>query len=190
VTLTTGVDETAADGDVLTVGDIALTVLHVPGHSPGHIALWEPERRLAIIADAALDVAVPTVDGAAAFPPTYRDVSPYRATIERLRKLEASMVVSGHFPVLTGEDVDAFFERSHAFTKRVDGRLADLLERGSRTTPEIVAALSPELGSWPDEAGELGVYPIVGHLEEFEKQGKVKREANTDGRWVWTWIDG
>lgn len=190
VTLTTRVDETVAEGDVITVGDVTLTVLHVPGHSRGHIALWEPERRFAIIADAALDAALPTVDGDAAFPPTYRDVAPYRATIERLRALEPSMVVTGHFPVLTDEDVGAFFDRSDRFTHLVDERLAELLAQAPLTTSEVVATLAPRIGSWPVEAGELGVYPIVGHLEEFEQQGKVARDTNEDGRWVWTWLNG
>jgi glyoxylase-like metal-dependent hydrolase (beta-lactamase superfamily II) len=189
VTLTTSVDESVAEGDVITVGGMALTVLHVPGHSRGHIALWEPRRRLAIIADAALDAALPTVDGDAAFPPTYRDLAPYRATIERLRKLEPTMVVTGHFPVLTGEDVGAFFDRSDSFTRLVDEQLAALLAQAPLTTPEIVATLAPRIGSWPVEAGELGVYPIVGHLEEFEQQGKVARDTNGDGRWLWIWID-
>jgi glyoxylase-like metal-dependent hydrolase (beta-lactamase superfamily II) len=190
VTLTTTVDETVAEGDLITVGGVELTVLHVPGHSRGHIALWEPQRRLAIIADAALDAALPTVDGGPAFPPTYRDLAPYRATIERLRRLEPSMLVSGHFPVYTGDDVCGFFTRSYDFTELVDDRLADLLAHAPSTTPEIVASLSPKLGGWPDEAGVLGVYPIVGHLEEFERQGKVARDTNAEGLWLWTWLDG
>lgn len=32
------------DGDVLDLGGRQVQVLHTPGHSPGHICLWEPDR--------------------------------------------------------------------------------------------------------------------------------------------------
>ena len=32
------------DGDSLDLGGRRLSVLHTPGHSPGHVCFWEPER--------------------------------------------------------------------------------------------------------------------------------------------------
>ncbi len=32
-------DQTVADGDVITIGEVTLTVIHTPGHSPGSISL-------------------------------------------------------------------------------------------------------------------------------------------------------
>lgn len=32
------------DGDIIDLGDRVITVLHTPGHSPGHMCFWEPER--------------------------------------------------------------------------------------------------------------------------------------------------
>lgn len=42
-------DETYVDGAVLPEG---LTILHTPGHTPGHISLLSPEKRLLIAGDA------------------------------------------------------------------------------------------------------------------------------------------
>jgi glyoxylase-like metal-dependent hydrolase (beta-lactamase superfamily II) len=39
------------DGDVIELGGRRLSVLHTPGHSPGHIALHEPERGYLITGD-------------------------------------------------------------------------------------------------------------------------------------------
>jgi glyoxylase-like metal-dependent hydrolase (beta-lactamase superfamily II) len=38
-------------GDVITLGGHALKVLHVPGHAPGHIALFAPAERFVIAGD-------------------------------------------------------------------------------------------------------------------------------------------
>ena len=39
------------DGDQITVGEIVLDVLHCPGHTPGHIVLFQPQARLAFVGD-------------------------------------------------------------------------------------------------------------------------------------------
>jgi glyoxylase-like metal-dependent hydrolase (beta-lactamase superfamily II) len=36
------VDDTVEDGDVLQVGELAVEVLHTPGHTPGHLSLYTP----------------------------------------------------------------------------------------------------------------------------------------------------
>ena len=33
-------DRTIADGDIITFGDISLTVIHTPGHSPGGVSFY------------------------------------------------------------------------------------------------------------------------------------------------------
>lgn len=40
------------DGDVLSVGDYAFTVLHLPGHTPGSVMLLEKNKRILIAGDA------------------------------------------------------------------------------------------------------------------------------------------
>lgn len=44
-------DQLFESGQELQLGDHALEVLHVPGHSPGHVAFWFPGSRLLISGD-------------------------------------------------------------------------------------------------------------------------------------------
>lgn len=46
-----GVDMPIADGQELAVGALRLRCFHVPGHSPDHLALYEPSYRLLITGD-------------------------------------------------------------------------------------------------------------------------------------------
>lgn len=73
------------EGDVLVVGSRSFAVLHTPGHSPGGISLLEQATGMLIAGDAVYDG--PLIDD---------DVPTYRATIERLRTLEVSVVHGGH----------------------------------------------------------------------------------------------
>ncbi len=45
------VDEYFEDGNTLTVGELAFTILHCPGHTPGHIVLFEPTERKVFVGD-------------------------------------------------------------------------------------------------------------------------------------------
>jgi hydroxyacylglutathione hydrolase len=46
-----GVDETVAQGDSVSVGKLAGTVLDTPGHTLGHITYWFPQEHLAFVGD-------------------------------------------------------------------------------------------------------------------------------------------
>lgn len=39
------------DGDIVHIGDIALEVIHCPGHTPGHVVFFHPPSRLAFVGD-------------------------------------------------------------------------------------------------------------------------------------------
>lgn len=44
-------DQWLNDGDTVTLGELALRVIHTPGHTPGHIVLFEPKSRHAFVGD-------------------------------------------------------------------------------------------------------------------------------------------
>ena len=78
-----------ADGDVIELGDRAFEVLHLPGHSPGSIGLWEKDSCVFFSGDA-------IYDGALLDDCYHSDVPDYLATMERLRALPARVVHGGH----------------------------------------------------------------------------------------------
>lgn len=44
-------DRWLADGDTVTVGDLALDVIHCPGHTPGHVVFHHAPSKLALVGD-------------------------------------------------------------------------------------------------------------------------------------------
>ena len=79
------------DGDVIDLGDRAFEVLHLPGHSPDSIGLWDAESATLFSGDAVYDG--PLLDGN-----DDSDVEAYVATMERLRVLPVEVVHGGHEP--------------------------------------------------------------------------------------------
>ena len=77
------------DGDVIDLGDRQFEVLHLPGHSPGSIGLWEPASGVLFSGDALYDgPLLDELDGS--------NVDDYLTTIARLRELPVSVVHGGH----------------------------------------------------------------------------------------------
>ncbi len=78
------------DGDVIDLGDRAFAVLHLPGHTPGSIALWEAETSALFSGDVIYDgLLLDELPGS--------DIADYLATMERLRALPVSVVHAGHY---------------------------------------------------------------------------------------------
>ena len=69
----------------------AFEVLHLPGHSPGSIALWEAKTGTLFSGDAIYDG--PLLDQIPG-----SDIPAYIKTMERLRELPVEIVHAGHEP--------------------------------------------------------------------------------------------
>ena len=80
-----------AAGDVVDLGDRAFEVLHLPGHSPGSIGLWEAASGILFSGDAVYDG--PLLDQLPG-----SDVAAYEQTMRRLLELPVSVVHAGHDP--------------------------------------------------------------------------------------------
>jgi glyoxylase-like metal-dependent hydrolase (beta-lactamase superfamily II) len=79
-----------AEGEAVDLGDRRFEVLHLPGHSPGSIGLWEETTGILFAGDAVYDG--PLVDDG-----IDSDIGDYLATMERLRRLPVRVVHGGHF---------------------------------------------------------------------------------------------
>jgi glyoxylase-like metal-dependent hydrolase (beta-lactamase superfamily II) len=79
------------DGDVIDLGDRVFEVIHMPGHSPGSMGLWEKASGLLFSGDA-------IYDGQLLDSLYHSDVPDYFATLERLRALPVRVVHGGHKP--------------------------------------------------------------------------------------------
>lgn len=183
-------DAYLCEGQRIELGDgWHVEVLHVPGHSPGHVALHDPRSGTVILGDAVMADALPDAAGAPAFAPTYRDADATLATVERLAGLDAERLLTGHFPVMEGAERDAFLTASRDFVVALDGELRELLvgAAGPLVLRDLVDALSPVMGAWPAEAAPALAWPLAGHLDRLAADGCVTCARDARGRVTWTW---
>jgi len=164
------IDLALTGGEMVDLGDgWELDILHVPGHSHGHLAVYDPRSRALVVADAVLGDMVPHADGRPAFPPTYRYVDSYLATISRCEALRPDLLLTAHYPTMDAEAAMDFLARSRGFVEKTDTVVLDELDAAGAPglrLQELLARANPRLGSWPSEGTEGALaFPIVGHLE-------------------------
>lgn len=96
------------EGHVVNLGDRSFEVLHLPGHSPGSIGLWEKQTGTLFSGDAIYDG--PLLDEL-----HHSDIADYLRTMRRLRQLPVGIVHAGHDPSFGRarliELVDAYLAR-------------------------------------------------------------------------------
>ena len=92
------------EGDVVDLGDRAFEVIHLPGHSPGSIGLWEPRTGILFSGDAIYDGALLDM-----LPDS--SIRNYIATMKRLRSLPVAMVHAGHEPSFGRERMVAIIDQ-------------------------------------------------------------------------------
>jgi len=100
-----------ADGDVIAEVMGGLTVVATPGHAPGHIAFWQPEKRILICGDVIFHLRGMTLP--AGFLTV--DMAENKRSIAKIAKLEADTVCFGHGQPVVG----AAAEQIKAFARRV-----------------------------------------------------------------------
>lgn len=113
-----GIDTTVGDGDLLDLGEHTWRVVAVPGHTPGHLALWSPDEHVLVVGDtlSTYDVGWVNVmrDGPAG-------IDDSLDSLHRLRELDARVIVPGHGPLV--EEPDAAIAKAIG---RMERQQADL----------------------------------------------------------------
>lgn len=130
-------DELVEDGDTVSNGTFQMEVMHTPGHTPGHICLYDPRKRRLFCGDAVLFETVPHI---AAHPQSLADpIQEYKESLEYLGQKSVSFVFPGHGPVF-----NSLVIRTEEIQRLLGARqhqILEVLEDGLKTTYEVVCAL-------------------------------------------------
>ncbi len=123
-------------------GDLTVDLLHTPGHTPDHLALWLPEIRTLIAGDAA-EFPFPHVSGAA-------NLRELRASLRRLAALQPAVTLACHGQTTRADLPElnlAYFDRIEAAVREAGGtdpQAGDLPERIGFTYPDALAWLGAD----------------------------------------------
>jgi glyoxylase-like metal-dependent hydrolase (beta-lactamase superfamily II) len=161
--------------------DWTVEILHLPGHSKGHLGIYDERSGLAVTQDAVHGKDYPFADGRPwALMPTYYYIEPYLETVEALRAFELGTLHTAHWPVAEGDGVATRLDETRDYTLHMDKTIFELIGNGRSTVKELMDAALPVLGQWdPSVIGDFGC-SVYGHVQRFVDAGLVS-STRTDG---------
>lgn len=180
------VDGVLSDGDVFRIGgERSMHVCHVPGHSPGHLMLFDPLTAAAIITDAALGDGLLDAEGDILFPPTYRNADAYLHSLCKIESLHPSLLLTTHYPVMRADEADDFLRKGRLFTAKMEEAASILLRSDRKTFNELLNEVNQYLSLWPESSNIELKYALMGTLESMAARGML-REGDGGGCRIWT----
>ena len=163
------------DGERIDLGGITLQTIHTPGHTPGHMAFFNPEHDLLFSGDIDLTPFGPF------YGHDFADISDFLSSIEKLNHAGAKMVISGH----AGPFNDNLAKRFCEYKTVIHNRDRVLLENLTRPKYEeefnganLFYKYYPE---YPDLIKWFEMVHIEKHLMRLKAMGKVRQE---DNKWL------
>ncbi|MDO9333154.1 MAG: MBL fold metallo-hydrolase [Dehalococcoidales bacterium] len=164
-------------GETISTGIFNLKVIWTPGHSPGHICLYEPKHKLFFSGDHVLPVITPNIS----LPPGSpgNPLADFLKSLELVRNLDVTTVLPAHENIFHDlpKRVD---EIIHHHEVRTD-EILETLGTGAKTAYEISGFITwmPELGGvkfrnlMPGDQ-RSAVSETLAHLRAITVDGKVK----------------
>jgi glyoxylase-like metal-dependent hydrolase (beta-lactamase superfamily II) len=166
------------EGDVLETKHVALEVLHMPGHTPGLLCLYDRANRIFLSDDHLLERVSPNPlielgpDGEEGW---FQPLRAYLASLARTRALEIELVLPGHASPFTNHR--AVIDSLVGFYGKRQAKIHAALEAGPRTGYEVTRALFPN--ARPADVF-LTLSETVANLEVMEARGEVTRALDAE----------
>jgi glyoxylase-like metal-dependent hydrolase (beta-lactamase superfamily II) len=157
----------------LDLGGVACHILHAPGHSAGHAAVWLPGQRAMIAGDAVMGSGIRKRDGSLLYAPQFLSPATYRRTIDRFGALGVDLLLCSHEPPMRGAAVEDFLAESGRAVDRLEGLTRDALARGADTLAGVCAAVHGAYGELPQGGAPDVASTVAGILAELASSGEV-----------------
>jgi len=176
------------DRDKLDIPGWDVVALWTPGHSPGHLCLWEATNQLMLSGDHVLPRITPNI----AFHPQAGDnpLGDFLASLDRVAEYEAVEVLPGHehrFVNLRSRVAELHAHHERRFTEVVEA-LA-----GGATTAWQVATLMKWSRPWNSIDGFMrraAVLETLAHLRALQVRRLVVEVTTPDGHFRWQLVAG
>jgi len=165
------------DKSVITAGKYAFTVIETPGHSKGHLCLYEPEEKVLVSGDHILKEITPTVQ---LWSEEDNPLLDYIKSLDKIEALDVRQVLPGHGPIFKDckERIKEMKDHRLERTKEV----ISLLRQSNRTAYELASRMT-----WNVRYNSWDAFPVVqkwfsmgetlAHLFYLKEKGYVGKHA-------------
>jgi glyoxylase-like metal-dependent hydrolase (beta-lactamase superfamily II) len=165
---------TRADGDIIKCGDYTFTCIETPGHSAGHLCLYEPNKKILLCGDHILQKITSVIL------PHYENDNPlreYLESLEKVLKLDINLALPAHRSLIPNakERIKAI---QHHHTVRLN-EILTILSGNRLNTYQIAARMHwdvpyPNWEDFPLWQRVIATAEADAHLRYLMEKGRVR----------------
>ncbi|MEA4926338.1 MAG: MBL fold metallo-hydrolase [Syntrophomonadaceae bacterium] len=170
--------EYLSHGDVLTVGDYRLEIIHTPGHTPGHLCLWLEEQKTMFTGDHILFDITPNITH---WTNCENSLGHYLDSLRRIYLYDVQTALPSH------RTAGNFHSRIDELLRHHEIRLSECLEAVRKEPGLLPFEISGRM-TWRIRAKDWNDFPIsqkwfavgecLAHLDHLMHTGDVREEVD------------
>jgi glyoxylase-like metal-dependent hydrolase (beta-lactamase superfamily II) len=164
------------EGDTLSVGRYRFRCVETPGHTPGHLCLFEPEAGIFFSGDHILDSITPNIAG---WDQENADpLGDFLASLDKVAAYDLRLVLPGHRNPITDHRRRIEELKTHHRVRTEE--ISEILSRGARTAYQVASRMTWDLSysrweDFPVPQQWFATGEALAHLLYLERSGKAAR---------------
>ena len=166
------------EGDLVEIGDYRFEVIDTPGHTFGHISLYDRAKRLFIAGDHVLGDITPNIQ---AWSDDHDPLDLFMDSLRKVSKLDVELCLPGHRSLIHAFETRLEELQNHHHERAAEARA--LVAEKPRNAYQTAAAMS-----WAIRAKSWEHFPImqrwfatgetIAHLRYLEERGEIDRREH------------
>ncbi len=163
------------EGEKIAIGEYTFTGVETPGHTPGHMCLYEPYKKIFFSGDHLLNNITPNIS---LWSENDDPLAKYLESLEKIAAYEIDLVLPGHRgPFLNHRQRIQELKTHHEVRAQ---EVISILKKGEQTAYQVAAQMT-----WDIDCARWEDFPLpqqwfaggeaLAHLQYLQGKGKVKR---------------
>ncbi|MGI6548453.1 MAG: MBL fold metallo-hydrolase [Syntrophomonadales bacterium] len=168
------------DGDLISIGDYNFRCVSTPGHTQGHLCLYDPDKKLLLSGDHILGKITPNIS---VFADDQNPLQEYLDSLSKIYSMEVDHVLPAH-RFLFDNCRDRIDQLRLHHQNRANAILS-VLEKGPQNAFEIASQLKWDLSykewdQFPITQKWFATGEVISHLNYLKALGRVKQDPSSD----------
>jgi len=164
------------EGATLSFGDYAFNCIETPGHTLGHMCLYEPKQKIFVAGDHLLSDITPNIQ---LWSDERDPLKEYFESLDKVYKLDIKLVLPGHRSIFRNYR-ERIEELKQHHQKRLD-EIISILEKGDKHAFQVASEMSWDIlcDSWdlfPVSQKWFATGEAIAHLKYLKEKGVIKSE--------------
>jgi glyoxylase-like metal-dependent hydrolase (beta-lactamase superfamily II) len=166
------------EGDTICISDYVFHCVETPGHSKGHMCLYEANKKILVAGDHILGDITPNI---LLMSDEWDPLKTYLQSLDKVYELDIELVLPGHRGIFRNCK-ERIRELKNHHQKRLE-EIVSILEKGEKSAFEIASQMSWDIiyDSWelfPVPQKWFAMGEAIAHLKYLEGTGMIRKERS------------